>query len=228
MSADPVPLHLKYRPKTLDEIIGHESTATELKGMLAKKKFPSAMIFLGPPSAGKTTFAYAFAAELLGKDKDMRHHPSFSETNAGDKRTIEDVRAIIARAKLYPMDGPRRFEFIDEAHQILSNAPAAQALLKPLEHPVPTTTWILGSMEPEKFQSTTTGRAILSRCQQYVLKAPTPEALRKFAIRIVRGEEFTFFTKELITAVVDSSDSMRVLAQRVEALANHYAGISRD
>lgn len=227
MSADPVPLHLKYRPKTLDEIIGHESTVTELKGMLAKKKFPSAMIFLGPPSAGKTTFAYAFAAELLGKDKDMRHHPSFSETNAGDKRTIEDVRAIIARAKLYPMDGPRRFEFIDEAHQILSNAPAAQALLKPLEHPVPTTTWILGSMEPEKFQSTTTGRAILSRCQQYVLKAPTPEALRKFAIRIVRGEEFTFFTKELITAVVDSSDSMRVLAQRVEALANHYAGMEK-
>ena len=35
--------HLKYRPKNLDEVIGHEVAVTRLRGMLKTGKLPNAM-----------------------------------------------------------------------------------------------------------------------------------------------------------------------------------------
>ena len=37
--------HEKYRPATLDRVIGHEKVVTRLKGIIASEKYPSAMLF---------------------------------------------------------------------------------------------------------------------------------------------------------------------------------------
>jgi DNA polymerase III gamma/tau subunit len=222
-------LDLKYRPKRLDEIIGHEKTVTKLKGLIASKQYPSCLFFSGPPSAGKTTFAYVFAAEVLGQGKEdfnVQHHPSFTEKNGADERTIESARETIQLARRFPIDGKQRFIFIDEFQQILSNAHAVQAFLKSLEQPVPTTTWILATMEPEKFQVSTNGKAILSRSMQFKLEAPTKDDLKKQAVRIIKGERLSFFTKDLLAALIEDSYAHREVAKKIEGLIAYYKGLT--
>ena len=60
-------LHSKYRPRTLDEVIGHEAAVTRLRGQIKSGKLRSAYLFTGPSSVGKTTLARCLAAEINGK-----------------------------------------------------------------------------------------------------------------------------------------------------------------
>lgn len=55
---------LKYRPKSLEEIVGNRTTV-EYLGNLLKGKFPGFTIFTGPPGSGKTTAAFITAMSLL-------------------------------------------------------------------------------------------------------------------------------------------------------------------
>jgi DNA polymerase III delta prime subunit len=216
-------LHLKYRPKTLDRIIGHTNVVTRLKGALDKKKIPSAIAFFGPPSAGKTTLARAFATAIngsLGSD--------FKEVNAADERGIDDVRELIKISKFKPQSN-KRIIFIDEAHQLVSNNPAAQTLLKSLEEPSPHTMWIIGSMEPSKFSSQV-GKAILSRCTQFVLEQHTESDLLKQAVRIAKGESMDYLLDEKKLAikhlVKNCNGEMRTLANLMQSTQQYYDGMS--
>lgn len=207
----------KYRPKTLDRLLGHEKSVTRLKGIISSKKYPNAILFVGPSSAGKTTLARAFVASLFGTDN-VSNHTDFHELNAADKRGIDDVRELLKVANLKPRTAPKRVFLIDEAQQLVGQA--AQALLKPLENPPPHTLWILGSMEPEKLQ-----QAIKNRCSQFVLDAPSKESMLKYVKRIAKGEEMTYMTDELLTKVSESSNGeMRSAAHIMEAIDQYVAG----
>jgi DNA polymerase III gamma/tau subunit len=173
----------KYRPKTLDKIIGHEQPVTRLKGIIKSKKYPPAILFAGPSSAGKTTLARAFASDLFGVP--ITGHSDYHESNASEARGIDDVRQMINVSRLKPRTAPRRVFMVDEAQGF--TGPAAGSLLKPLENPPPFTMWILGSMEPEKLS-----QAMKNRCSQFVLRAPEKEHLVKYVKRIVKGEEMSY------------------------------------
>ena len=213
--------HTKYRPSNLDSLIGNEAVVTRLRGMIAKKKFPSAILFTGPPGCGKTTIARAFAMSVNGNVSPE----NFSEMNMGESRSIEDVRGMIAIAKLRPMGAVRRFILCDEVHQLLANAPAANAFLKPLEEPVASTTYLLASMEPDKFRATTTGRAVASRCVNIQLSEPTPEDLKAQMRVIMVGEEMTYLSKATRAGVLQNSRSMRDVANQLESLASYWDGL---
>ena len=53
----------KYRPNTLDDVIGQELVVNRLKAFVASGNFPN-MIFAGTAGIGKTTCAIAFANDL--------------------------------------------------------------------------------------------------------------------------------------------------------------------
>jgi len=215
-------LHLKYRPKTLDRILGHSDVVTRLKGALAKGKIPSAIAFFGPPSAGKTTFARCFAQAINGQLT-----TDFKEVNAADERGIDDVRELIKMSKFRPQSN-KRIIFIDEAHQLVSNNAAAQTLLKSLEEPAKDTIWIIGSMEPSKFGSTV-GKAILSRCTQFVLEQHTESDLLKQAVRIAKGEEMEYLLDEKKLAIKhlvrNCNGEMRTLANLLQSTQQYYDGM---
>lgn len=219
--------HLKYRPKTLNRVLGHENVVTQLKGIVESGKVPSAILFTGPSSAGKTTLARAFAASLNDVDT-IEGHLDYVEINASDNRSIDDMRAIIQTSTLRPMSLKKRVILVDEAQGILGLQASVSALLKPLEQPPKSTLWILSSMEADKFASTQGGRALANRCVQFNLDYPTEEALRKQAIRIIKGEELTFISKEVLAEVVQNCNrEMRTLANILEKLSMYYAGLDK-
>lgn len=214
--------HTKYRPSNLTELIGHEVQVTRLKGMIKTGKIPGAMLFTGPSSVGKTTLARALATELNGSLTQ-----DYKELNAADSRTIEDMRDLIKLSKFKP-SGKKRIFVIDEAQQLLSNAVAAQAILKPMEDAGKTDTlWILCSMDPSKF-GTGTGKAIANRCTQFVLEEHSNSDLLKQGMRIVKGERMTYVDKELMKTVVRASNNeMRTLANLIQGVRDYYEGLDK-
>lgn len=216
-------LHQKYRPSSLDRVVGHSKAVATLKGFISSGKFPSAIMFTGPTSVGKTTIARAFVHDVL--DSEVEGNANYLEVNVGENRSIDDIRSFIQVSRLRPQNNqPRRFILLDEAQQILSNNPAAQALLKPLEQPVATTTFLLSSMEADKFRSTTLGKAIANRCLQISLDPPTDAEMTLQAKRIIKGEGLAFIPKDLISTIVEGCDSsMRNLANVLESLKAQYS-----
>lgn len=221
--------HTKYRPGTLEDLIGHKSAVTRLQGIIKSGKVPSAMLFFGPSSVGKTTLARAFAVALNGK-----LGPDYVEMNAADQRGIDDVRELIRVSKMRPMGGKKRIFVIDEFQGLLSNQAAAQAFLKPLEEPSKDTIWILCSMDPAKF-STGTGRAIANRCTQFALEQHTADDLLEQAKRIVKGESMKYMLAKsedkkekyaILQEIVENCNGeMRTLANLMQSAQQYYEGL---
>jgi replication factor C small subunit len=60
----------KYRPKRLDEILGHDEVVRQLKGFVIGKTVPNLLLW-GPKGTGKTSLVYALANELYGDDENL-------------------------------------------------------------------------------------------------------------------------------------------------------------
>jgi len=222
--------HTRYRPETFERMIGHEQAVTRVKGIIAKGNWPSAMLMTGAPSAGKTTLARCIATAINGKSiAEQVRNGTYREIDGGSQRTIDDMRELIQNSRHKPMGGGKRIFVIDEAQSILTNKPAAQALLKPIEDSgTRDTIWILCSMDPGKFQTTTEGKAIAGRCTQFVLPPHTQSDLMKMAKRIVVGEEMTYMKdSELLTKVVERAGTMREIANQLQAISEYYEGLEK-
>lgn len=189
-------LAVKYRPKTLSELVGHSGVVQQLMGMFKTGHVPNTILLAGESGTGKTTLARMIARTVNCQNLDQttfapcencmscryeNSHPDIMEMNMADTRGIDDVRSLIAASKNSPSIGSNRVILLDESHMLTSQA--AQCLLKILEEPPASTMWILATTNPEKLPGT-----ILGRCHQFQLKKLDDAALRKRLLVISRKE----------------------------------------
>jgi DNA polymerase-3 subunit delta' len=153
----------------VNDIIGHE----RLIGMLVReaRRPAHAYLFVGPSSTGKSTVALRFADLIINPDQnpvDSRRvisavHPDLImvEPDGRTALTVDQARATIAKASLAPIEAIRKVVLLPEAG--LMNDQAANALLKTLEEPSPSTVFILVSESTADLPATVASRSRVVR-----------------------------------------------------------------
>jgi len=182
-------LAVKYRPKKFEDLVGHEAIVTQLQGMLKSGRITATLLFIGETGVGKTTLARMFASYLNGGDGDSEI--DYEEMNMADHRKIDDIRALIQKAKNKPRFGKYRIFMLDEVHQLTGDS--EKAILKSLEEPPPHTVWILATSDPEKVAP-----EIIGRCSVFKLLLPGKIAIAKRLRRISRREKMELDKKLLL------------------------------
>lgn len=185
-------LYLKYRPQTLDEIIGQEEVVKVLKNSIKNDKLSHAYLFTGSRGTGKTTTARAFAKEL-GVHKD-----DILELDAASNNGVEEMKAITESVYTLPYFSKYKMYILDEAHMLTKHA--SNAFLKTLEEPPKHVIFVLCTTDPEKMIQT-----ILSRCTQFNLKSPSQTTLIKYLENVCKKEEIKM-DKEAINLVAFSGN----------------------
>jgi DNA polymerase-3 subunit gamma/tau len=212
-----VVLARRYRPQSLDEIIGQEHVSRTLKNAIAENRVAHAYLFSGPRGVGKTTTA-RFMAKALNCKKGPTATPcgtcpncveiaagssmDVQEIDGASNRGIDEIRALRDNVKFAPASSKYKIYIIDEAHQITDAA--FNALLKTLEEPPSHVVFILATTEPQKIPIT-----ILSRCQRYRFRLISAKEISATLHKIIKNEGFSVEEAALQTITQSAGGSMR-------------------
>ncbi len=198
-------LYNRYRPKSLDEIVGNGQLVRTLYEDLAKKDPPHAFLFHGPVGCGKTTLGRIVADNL-------KCFPSnFHEIDSADFRGIDTIRDIRQQSRYKPLTGGNVIVWLlDECHKLTNDA--QNALLKALEDPPSHVFYVLATTDPQKLLPT-----VRSRCSQYQVSSLNDEEMFHLIRHVVKSEEQTLQKVVYEQIIQDSQghprDALQILDQ---------------
>ena len=183
-----------------DTLTGQLDVRAQLTRAAAEEKPTHAWLFTGPPGAGRSTTALAFAAALLCDQPDSAargcghcrscqtvlsgSHADFLHfTTEKTTITIEEARDFVVKAQDRPAVGRWRVMLIEDADRMPERT--SNVLLKAIEEPPPYTIWLLTAPSPADVLVT-----IRSRCRPVKLRLPSVAdvAARLLADAQARGE----------------------------------------
>jgi DNA polymerase-3 subunit gamma/tau len=247
VTAKPTPYRVlarKYRPQNFDDLIGQEALVRTLRNAFARGRVHHAFLLTGVRGVGKTTTARIIARALncIGVDGKggptadpcgvcpecvailADRHPDVIEMDAASNRGIDDVRELREALRFRPAQGRQKVFILDEVHMLTEQA--FNALLKSLEEPPPSITFILATTELRKVPIT-----IRSRCQVFSLKRVPEERLRTHfrGIATKEGAEIEEGALAMLARAADGSvrDGLSLLDQAI-ALAGEGGGVAAE
>lgn len=166
-------LYRKYRPSTLEDVIGQDVVIQILKNAIRNNKVCHAYMFSGPRGIGKTSIAKLLAKTVNCLDLQdgdacekcescisisSGFSPDIIEIDAASNNGVDEIREIKNKINLVPNQLKYKVYIIDEVHML--SIGAFNALLKTLEEPPEHIIFILATTDLHKVPST-----IISRCQ---------------------------------------------------------------
>lgn len=166
-------LYRKYRPSTLNDVIGQDVVIQILKNALLSNKVCHAYMFSGPRGIGKTSIAKLLAkavnctnledGDACGKCENCvsineGSCPDIIEIDAASNNGVDEIREIKNKVNLVPNQLKYKVYIINEVHML--SIGAFNALLKTLEEPPEHVIFILATTDLHKVPTT-----IISRCQ---------------------------------------------------------------
>lgn len=119
MSKEKLPWIEKYRPKHLDNIIGHEEKVETLKSLVRNGELPHLLLY-GPSGTGKTSTILGLARTMYG-DNYKRY---IMEINASSERGIDTIRGPITNFVTSKCN-KIKLVILDEADALTTDAQSA-------------------------------------------------------------------------------------------------------
>ena len=168
----------KWRPQTLEDMVGQPHVTRTLGNALASGRIHHAFLFTGARGVGKTTAARALARALNCVEGPTAtpcgtctpcveifagNSPDVIEIDGASNNSVEDIRSLRDGVRYVPNACRFRVYVIDEVHMLSKGA--FNALLKTLEEPPPHAKFIFATTEVNKIPET-----ILSRVQRFDFK----------------------------------------------------------
>ncbi|MEN8040509.1 MAG: hypothetical protein ABFR95_03305 [Actinomycetota bacterium] len=150
------------------DLVGHGGVLELLEAELENPA--QAYLFVGPSNVGKASVARRFASALVGGEdpEAVRRAKSGSHPDlilvAPEGRssiTVDQARGVVSAAVRSPLEADRKAFLLEEASML--NLEAANALLKTIEEPIPTTTFVLVAESEDDLPPT-----VSSRCRTIV------------------------------------------------------------
>ncbi|SFV57486.1 Helicase-like protein [hydrothermal vent metagenome] len=194
-----VNLALKYRPKTLNELIGQPHLLGKnavLRKLIESDALPHAF-FYGPPGCGKTTIARVIASIL---------ERPFYEMNATTLK-IEDLRKIF---KEYANALQKPLIFIDEVHRLSKNQ--QEVLLPFMEN---NAALIIGASTENPYYSLTA--AMRSRSHLFELKSISQKEMTAYLETILSKENIVATEEAKEYFVFSSGGDVRAMLNLLES-----------
>jgi DNA polymerase-3 subunit gamma/tau len=191
----------KYRPKTLDQVIGQKTVVKAITEVLKRKSIPKSWLFTGPSGTGKSTLSYILANQFAGGKANQSNIVYIdAATNTG----AEDMRATAQKSHYKALgESTTKTLIVDEAHNLSQKA--WDSMLIATENPPTHVFWILCSTNPSKIPDT-----IKTRCVKFTLK-PVDEV-----------EIFELLTK------VSEKEKLNALPEVLELIAESCGGSPRE
>lgn len=153
-----LPLHTKYRPVRLKDVLGQADTVRSLEKITSSKNPGHAYLFTGPAGTGKTTLARILADQFKCDPSNIL------EVDAATNSGVDAMRDVMSALRYQGFgDTPNKAIIIDECHGLSKQA--WSSLLKPVEEPPPHVYIFFCTTETGKVPD-----AIVTRCHNYLLK----------------------------------------------------------
>jgi DNA polymerase III gamma/tau subunit len=186
-------LHTKYRPTTLDEVVGQDHIKKAIAAVLAEGQ-QQAFMFDGPSGTGKTTLARLCASELSCSN--------IIEVDAASHTGVDAMREIASRANFASLDGGGKAFIVDECHRLSKQA--WESLLKAIEEPPAGVFWFFCTTEPDRVLPT-----IRTRCVTFSLKDVPYRAILRLVASVAKKEGIELLEEILDVAAYLANGSPR-------------------
>jgi DNA polymerase III subunit delta' len=172
-----------------DTLVGQAQAIETLQRAVDGHGMTHAWLFTGPPGSGRSNAAIAFAAALqceqggCGECQSCRtamagSHPDISVTRTETSvHKVDEMRQLVLKSAMRPSLGRYQVMVIEDADRLSigDNPRTANALLKAIEEPTPSTVWLLCCPTVEDVLAT-----IRSRCRSIVLSTPSTQEVTGF------------------------------------------------
>ncbi|KAI5294387.1 replication factor C subunit 4 [Ascosphaera acerosa] len=209
----------KYRPVTLDDVVGNTETIERLKIIARDGNMPH-LIISGTPGIGKTTSILCLARQMLGD----AYKEAVLELNASDERGIDVVRNRIktfAQKKVTLPPGRHKIVILDEADSMTSGA--QQALRRTMEIYSSTTRFAFACNQSNKIIE-----PLQSRCAILRYSRLTDAQLVTRVLQICEAERVEHSEDGIAALVFSAEGDMRQAVNNLQSTWLGFGFVSGD